>query len=146
MISRLQWVTLPLFLFALGGLIAYLGWMWFQPSPPVMHGLVSVYHYDPIHPYTGGGCTREDKGYGEFADLQTGAPVIIMDEVGNVLADTKLGPPSNSLSTCWFAFAADSVPEAESYQIKIGDREPQTFTREEIARHNWEVTLDFGGR
>jgi hypothetical protein len=108
--------------------------------------MVSVYEHDPVNPYTGGGCTEDRTGPGEYADLARGAPIRITDAAGVVLAESELGPPSESLGTCYFAFRVGPLPDAESYVVQVAGRAPVSFSAEDLERRGWNVAFDFGGQ
>lgn len=142
---RLQWGFAALGVMILAAGAAY-AWVHFLPRDNELRGLVAVYEYDPIHPWTGGGCTGQETGPGEFADLRQGAPVKIMDESGAVLAQSELGPPSESLGTCYFAFLVGPIDDSDNYTVQVADRVPTTFTADELSQRGWQVTFDFGGQ
>ncbi len=146
MLSRLQWILLPGILIALGVVVVYLGYLWMQNDAQTLQGTVSVYYFNELNPYTGGGCTLAKEGPGEFADLKRDTPVVVRDEAGSVLASGGLSRGSDTLSTCTFAFAVGPVPVAASYTVQVGERPPATFTRDELAARRWTVSFDFGGQ
>jgi hypothetical protein len=146
MVSRLQWIILPLGLVGISFVLGYLGWMWARADGEIIHGRVTIFHYDQLNPYTGGGCTQEKAGPGEFADLRRGTPVVVTDETGAVLGEGGLSEGSDVLSTCWFRFRVGPLPRAATYTIRVAEREPATFSYEELEAAGWNVTLDFGGQ
>jgi hypothetical protein len=74
-------------------------------------GVVNLYQAaDPTLPYTSGGCTANEEGAGEFADLKRGAVVKVSDETGELLSVTGLSRGSDTLQVCTFAFTAGPLP------------------------------------
>jgi hypothetical protein len=143
---RLQYAFAALGVMIVGAGLAYLWVYYIAPQDKELRGLVAVYEYDPIHPWTGGGCTKEETGPGEFGDLRQGAPIKIMDEAGSVLAQSELGAPSESLGTCYFAFRVGPIDESSNYTVQVAERAPTTFTADELEQRRWQVTFDFGGQ
>jgi hypothetical protein len=137
---------LPLLLIAGCAVFAYLGWLWTRPQGELLTGSVTIYYFNELNPYTGGGCTPEKAGPGEFADLKPGTPVVVTDASGAELAETGLAGGSDMLSTCRFRFAVGPLDEADSYTIKVGERVPVTFTHEELVLRNWDIAFDYGGQ
>ncbi len=90
-------------------------------------------------------------------DVQEGAPVVIKDGQGNTLVTTELGRGStmperysyensrmgSSVQSinCLFAFNVGDLPNADSYTIQVGNRAPQSFSRDLIQQNNWQVEL-----
>lgn len=146
MLSRVQYVLLPLLLVAGVGMFTYLGWLWTRPQGEILTGQVSIFYFNELNPYTGGGCTPEKAGAGEFADLKFGTAVVVSDELGNRLAEGKLSAGSDMLSTCVFLFSAGPLKEAASYTIQVGERTPVTFTYDEMVVRDWAVAFDYGGQ
>lgn len=146
MLSRLQWAILPLLLLAGVAVFAYLGWLWTRPQGEILTGSVTIFYYNELNPYTGGGCTAEKAGPGEFADLKAGTPVVVTDESGEELGRGALSAGSDMLSTCRFLFSVGPLPEAAAYTIQVGERTPVSYTHGELAARGWEVSFDYGGQ
>jgi hypothetical protein len=146
MLSRLQWIILPLLLVAGVAVFTYLGWLWTRPQGEILTGSVTIFYFNELNPYTGGGCTPEKTGPGEFADLKLGTPVVVTDESGKTLDEGGLSAGSDMLSTCVFLFSVGPLKEAASYTITVGERTPVTFTYDEMVARDWAVSFDFGGQ
>jgi hypothetical protein len=90
-------------------------------------------------------------------DVKEGAPVIIKDSAGNTLITTELGrgstmpekytfenssmaSPVQSIN-CLFGFNVADLPLASSYSIQVGNRPPQSFSRDLLQQNNWQVEV-----
>jgi hypothetical protein len=146
MLSRLQWVILPLVLIGGFGVFVYLGYLWTRPQGEVLSGYVTMFHFNELNPLTGGGCTPEKEGPGEFSDLKKGTPVVIRGESGNEVARGQLSAGFSMLSTCRFVFDVGPVPPSGVYTIQVGDRAPASFTYDQLVQQRWSVSFDYGGQ
>jgi hypothetical protein len=87
---KMQWAAAVVGVMLVGGALAYAWTAWLVTGENELSGYVAIYQYDPIHPYTGGGCTADRTGPGEFVDLHRGTSIKIT-EIGKVLA-LRTGP------------------------------------------------------
>jgi hypothetical protein len=143
---KMQWAAAVVGVMLVGGALAYAWTAWLVTGENELSGYVAIYQYDPIHPYTGGGCTADRTGPGEFVDLHRGTPIKITDSLGKVLALSELGPPSESLGTCYFAFRLGPLPDTDAYVVQVADRAPTTFTAADLDVRGWRVTFDFSNQ
>lgn len=97
-------------------------------------------------------CFASSRGY---SDIRTGAPVVVQDGSGDVIATTSLeegrtidaGPieflPGGRLYLCQWRFTV-SIPDAEFYVVEVSHRGGRTYSRAELAASNWTVELSLG--
>lgn len=85
------------------------------------------------------------QGTGGFDDIAGGAPVVVKDGSGKIIASTNLGPgagPSGQYSNveCTFEFSAD-VPDTDFYQVAVGHRNAVTNSKAELEKNGWKIDL-----
>lgn len=102
------------------------------------------------------GATEEDappgtdcSGFGYLQDLQRGTQVVVRDGLGVVIGSTELEQgrtiPSTSyphLVDCLFDFTVE-VPEADVYEIAVGNLDPYFANSQEFAS-GWRIRFSYG--
>jgi hypothetical protein len=85
------------------------------------------------------------EGRGGFADLRAGAPVIVANEAGTVIATGEItaGALTDNYS-CLFGFLVIGIPDAAFYSITIGSRPVLTYSRAELDAADWWLNLSLG--
>ncbi len=78
-----------------------------------------------------------------YADIIGGEDVVVRNGNGEELARTTLaiGQPSADESECSFPWTIAELPEASSYTVTVGGREPVPYTLDELRQDNFEVVL-----
>ena len=100
----------------------------------------------------GGG---ECRGTGGYRDLRSGLETMATDENGNVLATGRLAAapaatdaageiPAAERRRCVYTFTLQGLPDRPTYEVGVGERGTQTFTREELEAEDWTATLRLG--
>lgn len=79
-------------------------------------------------------------GFGGFADITDGTQVRVLDGSGAVVGVTTLDNGIKVFDSCMFVFTA-KVPDAQIYQIEIGQRPPYTVTRAELKAQDNALSL-----
>jgi hypothetical protein len=102
--------------------------------PVSLSGMLSLPESDF---YEGGPCLTEV----EYRDVAlAGTPVIIADDSGTTLGLTELRAPTltpgpTGGAVCDLGFVVTGVPDGlPFYNVKVGQRPPQKFTREQVAQ------------
>jgi hypothetical protein len=108
------------------------GQVWFQPSERMFTGAL------------GDSCEVDGQSY----DLHAGAPVVVNDVAGSIIAsgvleagvivERSLGVPHG----CRFAFTIEDVPVSAYYQIEVGSvlaSSSLTLSYDELEAENWTV-------
>ena len=82
----------------------------------------------------------------QVPDIKAGAPVVVSDAAGKVLATTRLaqGRPEATRRGCVFAFSLAGLPSADSFAVKVGRQSILTFPTAALANNGWRVTLNLG--
>ena len=82
----------------------------------------------------------------QVPDIKAGAPVVVSDAAGKVLATTRLaqGRPEATKRGCVFAFSLAGLPSADSFAVKVGRQSILTFPTAALANNGWRVTLNLG--
>jgi len=100
-------------------------------------------------------------GTGDFADVDTNAPISVTDDSGNVLAQATLADDveatyavfpkaygglksARNVTQCFYSFEFDVVPAASAYTFKVGDQNGVTKTADELALAGWTTALILG--
>lgn len=111
-------------------------WWWTTQRTVTVDGDITVTSPADVTS-TGAGCYTG----GGYADIKTGAQVVIKDETGKVLATTTLGPGTGA-GTCTFPFRADVPAGSDFYGVELGHRGVVQFTADQMAAG---VHLTIGG-
>ncbi len=83
-------------------------------------------------------------GTGGYSDLTGGAPVILRDEHGTIIASTVLRD-GQDMVVCRFSFTLLDVPDtAKFYAITVGRRGEISESHDELAADGWEFGLTLG--
>jgi hypothetical protein len=86
------------------------------------------------------------QGSGGYADIQTGASIVIKDEGGKILATGTLGDGlALDQFNCSFTFQVTSVPDAKFYQVEVSHRGAITYSRADMDKAGWKVQFTLGG-
>ena len=86
---------------------------------------------------------------GGFSDMRRGAQVVIKNDMGTVVASSRLGtgvaePPRLGASTtsfCVFPFEVTSVPTEKFYSVEIGNRSEIVYSFEDLQSAAWQIDL-----
>lgn len=78
-----------------------------------------------------------------------GSPVAIRNAAGEVLrvgrlvggVGVKAAGDTAKASQCRFTFVVTKVPASDTYEIRVGAREPRTVTRVDLHANDWHVDL-----
>ena len=86
-------------------------------------------------------------GQGQYADIQAGAPVTIIDAAGGVIGVSHLGTGRRRLvgapaGTCDFEFVVGGIPEVEVYGIRFERRGTLQYSLSEMKQQSWTVRLE----
>lgn len=74
--------------------------------------------------------------------IRPGAMVTVADATGKPVATGALGPAeSGSGFRCALRFEVSGVSPSDSYWVTIGTRSPKSYTRQELDRSGWTVTV-----
>lgn len=87
------------------------------------------------------------KGIGGYDDIREGAPVVVKDQAGTVIATGALGAGAYDINgdpPCVFAFSVPAVPDATFYTIEVSHRGGLTYSYAEMAARNWTVAFTLG--
>lgn len=108
-----------------------------------IQGSVVVYGVAAYRSSVGADCTTS----GGYSDIRYGTPAKISDGSGKILATGSLGWGHNDgHGNCEFSFTLPSVPDADFYTVSVGagNRGELSFSRTELAEHDWYVGLTLG--
>ncbi|MEY2422810.1 MAG: hypothetical protein QOI95_2877 [Acidimicrobiaceae bacterium] len=111
-------------------------------------GDVTLYDLDMISDQVGGPCT----GQGGFNDLRDGAPVVVKDGAGKIVATGQLGAGkrigvngATTVSTeCRFPVTVSGIPASDFYQVEVSRRGAQTYSLADLETATWQVHLTIG--
>jgi hypothetical protein len=111
--------------------------------PYTISGRLSLITATLVH--AGSACT----GQGQYADIQPGAPVTIIDAAGGVIGVSHLGTGRRRLTgelapagTCDFEFVVGGIPEVEVYGIRFERRGTLQYSLTEMKQQSWTVRLE----
>lgn len=76
---------------------------------------------------------------GGYADLAVGTQVTVKDGSGKILATSSLTGGRVTMHGCVFTYSV-SVPAADFYQVEVAHRGALTFSQEELAANDWQVS------
>jgi hypothetical protein len=82
-----------------------------------------------------------------YSDLKAGAPVVLKDEKGTILASGVLGKgtPPTGRGTCSFPFNLTGVPDtAKFYTVTVSNRGEISESHDELAGKGWAFALTIG--
>lgn len=86
-------------------------------------------------------------GRGGYDDISGGLGVVIKDGAGTIIAKDELWSGKNTgRNECTFPFYVSNVPDADFYTIEVGRRGSLIYSRDEIARVDWNVAFSLGSR
>lgn len=94
-------------------------------------------------------------GKGGYSDISPGLDIVIKSSSGDILAVGNLGQGSlhgdprgdgsiRFYPGCAFRFEVDNIPYSDFYEIAIGRRGSQTYSRTELDAQEWNVTYTLG--
>lgn len=132
-------------------LVALLAACGHKPAAPAVHRVTGQYMvhgaYPGVDPRTSNGqpCKAADVGY---ADIEAGTPVTVKDGSGAVVARAALGEGRLRVTIlarqdCVHPFSL-TMPDRDSYLVEVGTRGAVTFSRADLRRAGWTVTLAIG--
>lgn len=109
-------------------------------GPSTLHGLLLV-QGDPATTYrvTGETCVGSE----EYADVQPGLVITVLDGNRAPLGQTSLGAGLPTGGSCQFPFDL-TVPDAPFYTVVIGARGGVTYARGELVDREWAIKLALG--
>jgi hypothetical protein len=81
---------------------------------------------------------------GGFADIRDGATVLVKDSAGRTIATGALIGGTATAKGTIFKFAVPSVPTSDFYQVTIGSRGGQTYSRADLDTAGWSIALALG--
>jgi hypothetical protein len=77
-------------------------------------------------------------------DLTDGAPVVVLDANGNILATGSLGSGSVSGDACVRALQLPKVPRVDIYRVQIGAADPIEFSSSSLDENGDQLDLRLG--
>jgi hypothetical protein len=80
---------------------------------------------------------------GGYSDLRAGTAVSVKDGEGRLLGTGALKGGRQSINGCSFAFSVE-VPDSAFYEVEVSQRGSVPFSREELDRQDWRVSLSVG--
>lgn len=89
---------------------------------------------------TGTGCV----GDGGYSDIRPGTAVTVRDGSGTILGTSSLGPGEELVVWCQFEFTVAGIPKADFYEIEVGRRGSLSYSYDEMARNDWNVSFSLG--
>jgi hypothetical protein len=107
------------------------------PSSHTLNGIAKLAGASPVD---GAPCV----GTGDYADLATGAPVRVLDRDGSVLARGQIDSSKASAAGCAMHFAVSDVPNADIYQVQLGDHALLPYTAADLNDSNWAIDTTVG--
>lgn len=110
---------------AVGGLGT---WLYLGSRSIDVAGDITVASLDSVRS-VGGTCTTS----GGYADIKTGAQVVVKDATGNVVATTTLGPGTGVGGTCTFPFRIEVPSGSDFYGVELGRRGSVQYTADQMA-------------
>lgn len=90
------------------------------------------------------------RGSGGYGDIEPGAQVTVADGAGDILAvgrlDAGIAVPAGvgDIMYCRFSFTVSEVPVVDIYQVEVSHRGALTYSFDDLAAADWEVTLTLG--
>jgi hypothetical protein len=81
-------------------------------------------------------------GYG---DIGPGTGVTVKNETGEIIATGSVARGRWVARACRLTFETDDVPEARFYEVEVGRRGAQRYSRAQLEDQNFEVDLVIGG-
>jgi hypothetical protein len=75
-----------------------------------------------------------------YNDITAGAPVVVKDESGKILATGSLG----SETSCRFPLTVDGIPDAKFYQVEVSHRGALTYSPSDLDQRGWKIELTLG--
>jgi hypothetical protein len=85
------------------------------------------------------------RGDGGYSDLGPGAPVVLKDENGTILASSILSSGTGNLVRCTFTFSLEGVPDsAKFYVITVSHRGDISESHDQLAADDWHFSLTIG--
>lgn len=144
------------------------------PADHVISGTLVLYNDGPVvrhgaaaDQYTEDNLPGPDNsfpcaGTGDFADVDTDAPISVVDDSGSVLAQATLADDvpgtydkfpkafgglktARIVTQCFYTFEFDEVPDAASYTFKVGDQAGRKYSATDLETTGWTVALIVGG-
>jgi hypothetical protein len=108
-------------------------------------GAVAIRDAESVARLPDGSCA----GAGDFAGLVGGAPVLVRDAAGEVLATAELAPGSRQslggvTTGCEFAFTVELPEDRLNYLFEMGDV-TVTLSRSQLRAADWQPGIDLGG-
>lgn len=78
-----------------------------------------------------------------YADIVGGEDIVVRNGSGEELARTTLeiGQPSADGTECTLPWSVAELPEAPSYTVTIGGREPVPYTLDELRQDQFDIVL-----
>ncbi len=118
-----------------------------KPALPPRHQLSGEYAVHGVYPHRSEGmpCKAKDVGY---PDIRPDTPVTVRDGTGALLGRTTLGNGTLRRTIlirddCVHRFSL-TVPDRGAYEIEVGTRGSLAFSRADLERNQWEVSLGIG--
>jgi len=102
-------------------------WWWTTQRSIAVDGDITVNSRADVTS-TGTGCFTG----GGYADIKTGAQVVIKDAAGKVLATTTLGPGVGA-GICTFPFSVDVPRGSDFYGVELGRRGVVQYSADQLA-------------
>lgn len=132
-------------------LVAVLAACGHKPAAPAVHRVTGQYMVHGVYPgvdrrtSSGQPCKAVDVGY---PDIEAGTPVTVKDQSGAVVARAALGEGKLrvtilSRQDCVHSFSL-TLPDRDTYLVEVGRRGAVTFSRADLQRAGWTVTLAIG--
>lgn len=89
---------------------------------------------------TTGGC----HGINGYDDIREGGNVTLKDGDGKILATSSLTSPSYTPGACEFDVVLDDVPDSDFYEFTVTHRGGLTYSRDDLAAQDWEISASIG--
>jgi hypothetical protein len=103
-------------------------WWWTTQRSITVDGDITVNSRADVTS-TGTGCFTG----GGYADIKSGAQVVIKDDSGKVIATTTLGPGDAIGAGCTFPFSVDVPRGSDFYGVELGRRGSVQYTADQLA-------------
>ena len=132
---RSQWAATALAVAALAGCSGNDGSADSTPTKPLQGTFTITYaagNADPCAPAP------------DHPDLVDGAPVVVLDGAGTVIAQGILGDGTADTDACVRAFRVDDVPDVAGFRVTVGSYGPIDVTAEALAAAGGALDLRLG--
>lgn len=107
------------------------------PKANTLHGTVQVTD-DSVSFNPANDCAMT----GGFEDVNSGTPVQVTNEKGDVVGVSTLGDGKvvNSI-TCSFPFTVTGVPQAKIYNVEVSQRGKVGYSLQQMKNQSWTISL-----